>query len=372
MSVIIENLTVRYGDKYILKNFNLKVEDGEFFVILGSSGSGKTTLLRSIAGLIPIDDGRILIDGNDITDLYPSDRNIAMVFQNFALYPHMTVYDNISLNLKIKHVPRDEIRKKVSDVAEILHISQHLQKYPKQLSGGEQQRVGIARAMVRDPSVFLMDEPLSNLDAKLRREMLGELRSFHEKVKKTIIYVCHDQDEAMALADRILVLNQGQIMQLGTPDELYDHPANVFVAGFIGNPPMNILECDAENRSNGTKISIMNSGYLDVDDDLPEGKMFIGIRPELIGFSDHGGISASFDYFINSGLNVEVHAKIGDTPIRAVIPKEEIPANLRDLRNGESVYLKVKPGTVYLYDRESGSIVREVDYGASREIKKAD
>nr|WP_297027553.1 ABC transporter ATP-binding protein [Thermoplasma sp.] len=361
-----------YGDKYILKNFNLKVEDGEFFVILGSSGSGKTTLLRSIAGLIPIDEGRIYIDGNDVTDLYPSDRNISMVFQNFALYPHMTVFDNISLNLKIKHVPRDEIKRKVDEVADILHIGQHLQKYPKQLSGGEQQRVGIARAMVRDPSVFLMDEPLSNLDAKLRREMLGELRSFHEKVKKTIIYVCHDQDEAMALADRILVLNQGQIMQMGTPDDLYDHPSNVFVAGFIGNPPMNILECDAEERPDGSRIYVMDAGHLDMDDKIPSGKLFIGLRPEIIGLAEHEGISASFDYFINSGLNAEIHARIGDTPVRAVIPKEEMPANLRDLRNGETIHLKVKPGTVYFYDKIDGSIVKEVDYGASREIKKAD
>ncbi|PYB68412.1 ABC transporter ATP-binding protein [Thermoplasma sp. Kam2015] len=372
MSVIIQNLSVRYGDKEILSNFNLKVDDGEFFVILGSSGSGKTTLLRSIAGLIPVDSGRIYIDDSDVTDLYPSDRNIAMVFQNFALYPHMTVFDNISLNLKIKHVPKEEIRKKVEEVAEILHISQHLDKYPRQLSGGEQQRVGIARAMVRDPSVFLMDEPLSNLDAKLRREMLGELRSFHEKVKKTIIYVCHDQDEAMALADRILVLNQGKIMQMGTPDDLYDHPANVFVAGFIGNPPMNILECDLEHKDEGTRIGISNAGYIDIDEIVPDGKAYIGLRPEILGMSEKDGLSAIFDYSINSGLNVEVHAKIGETPIRAVIPKDEVSSELRDLKNGEMFHVKVKPGRVYLFDRMSGSLIREVDYGTSRKVKEAD
>ncbi|MCL5989334.1 MAG: ABC transporter ATP-binding protein [Candidatus Thermoplasmatota archaeon] len=370
--MIIENLTVRYGEKYILRNFDLKIDDGEFFVILGSSGSGKTTLLRSIAGLIPIEDGHIYIDTNDVTDLYPSDRNIAMVFQNFALYPHMSVYNNISLNLKIIHMPKDEIRKKVNEVANVLHITQHLNKYPKQLSGGEQQRVGIARAMVRNPSVFLMDEPLSNLDAKLRREMLGELRSFHEKVKKTIIYVCHDQDEAMALADRILVLNQGKIVQMGTPDELYDHPADIFVAGFIGNPPMNVLECEAERDVSGTRINVMNSGYLHIDDEIPEGEMYMGLRPEIIGLADRDGIPASFDYFINSGLDVEIHAKVGDVSIRAVIPKEEIPANLRELHNGEIMHLKVKPGAVYFYNKSSGLIVKEVEYGVSRKIKKAD
>ncbi|SMD30528.1 ABC transporter ATP-binding protein [Picrophilus oshimae] len=365
MGIDIEDLNVSYGGNEILKNFNLRINDGEFFVILGSSGSGKTTLLRSIAGLIPIDSGKIYIDGNDVTDLYPSDRNISMIFQNFALYPHMTVFDNISLNLKIRHVPKDEIKKMVNDVTEMLHIKQHLKKYPRQLSGGEQQRVGMARAMIRNPSVFLMDEPLSNLDAKLRREMLGELRSFHEKIKKTIVYVCHDQDEAMALADRILVLNQGNIMQIGTPDDLYEHPLNVFVAGFIGNPPMNIIKCEMENSR-----LIIEDFSIDIDDDL-NGHAYLGIRPEILGLSEKHGIPAAFDYYINSGLNIEVHATIDDSPVRAVIPKEEVQSYIKDFKNGDTIYLSIKPGKLYVFNADSGSIIREVEYGGFKNVERS-
>lgn len=281
----------------------------------------------------------------------------------------MTVFDNIALNLKIKHLPRDQIKKRVEEVASLLHIEKQLKKYPKQLSGGEQQRVGIARALVRDPSVFLMDEPLSNLDAKLRREMLGELRSFHERVRKTTIYVCHDQDEAMALADRIMVLNSGEPAQIGTPDDLYIHPTNLFVASFIGNPPMNLIECDIIKDESSSEI-VLNGVPITTVDHVPGDHAILGIRPEKVNISLKNGVPASFDYFINSGVNVEVHLDMNNILVRALIPREELKLNLRDLSHGDAVFIEIKPGPIYLFSKDSGNLITEVTYDSARNVEK--
>ncbi|MEM0159098.1 MAG: ABC transporter ATP-binding protein, partial [Thermoplasmataceae archaeon] len=343
MGVRVEGLRLRYGEKVALDGIDLTIGDGEFMVILGSSGSGKTTLLRCIAGLIQPTEGRVYIDDVDVTDLYPSDRNVAMVFQNFALYPHMTVFDNISLNLKLKKTPRKEIQEKVSQVARMLKIEDHLKKYPKQLSGGEQQRVGIARAMVRDPSLFLMDEPLSNLDAKLRHEMLGELRTFHERVGKTILYVCHDQDEAVALADRIAIIDHGRIVQMGKPMDLYDHPSNTFVASFLGNPPMNLLKCRLSREGSRTRVLL---GSVEVANlgthELPEGDAVIGVRPENLIVDSGGPIRALFNYSVMAGSSFEINVTVDDTPVKAVIQRNENDPNpLSGIRFNQEIDLRI-------------------------------
>ena len=225
-----------------VQDFNLHIADKEFIVLVGPSGCGKSTTLRMIAGLEDISGGELYIDGKLMNDVEPKDRDIAMVFQSYALYPHMTVYGNMAFSLKLKKVPKDEIDRRVRQAAEILDITQYLDRKPKALSGGQRQRVAIGRAIVRDPAVFLMDEPLSNLDAKLRNQMRAELIKLRERIDTTFIYVTHDQTEAMTLGDRIVIMKDGFIQQIGTPQEVFDHPANLFVAGFIGTPQMNLFD----------------------------------------------------------------------------------------------------------------------------------
>lgn len=374
MGVRIENLRLQYGEKVALDNINLDVNDGEFLVILGSSGSGKTTLLRCISGLIEPTEGSIYIDDVDVTNYYPSDRNVAMVFQNFALYPHMTVYDNISLNLRLKKFPRGEIQKRVEDVARILHIDSYLRKYPKQLSGGEQQRVGLARAMVRDPSVYLMDEPLSNLDAKLRHEMLGELRNFHDRVGKTTIYVCHDQDEAMALADRIVILNSGKIVQIGDPTELYDHPMDAFVASFIGNPPMNLLECQVKNED-GNSVLYFQGNAVTAKADLPDkaSSVILGIRPESLVLDSKGPILADFDYTILSGSNSEINSLAAGKSLKAIVRRDANNIKeISELKHGDPLRFSIGSGTMYVFDAETGQLVKEMNADELKSAEKSD
>lgn len=240
--VLIENVSKKYGDTEVINGLDLEVGDGEFLVLVGPSGCGKSTLLRMIAGLEGITGGTLKIGDRTVNFLEPKDRNIAMVFQNYALYPHMNVYKNISFGLRAQKMPKDQIDKKVNEVAEILELTDLLKRKPAELSGGQRQRVAMGRAMVRDPEVFLFDEPLSNLDAKLRGSMRVEIKKLHERLKKTTIYVTHDQVEAMTLADRIVIMKDGEIQQVGTPMEVYKKPANKFVAGFIGSPEMNFME----------------------------------------------------------------------------------------------------------------------------------
>ena len=249
MSIELKNIRKCYEkDVAVIDDFNLSIEDGDFVVFLGPSGCGKSTLLRIIAGLIDIDGGSIFMDGENITNSLPKDRNMAFVFQNYALYPHMTVSENITVSLKLKKVPKEKIESKLKKIAELLSIEDLLNRYPRELSGGQQQRVALARAIIRSPKAYLMDEPLSNLDAKLRQKMRFEIMKLYEKLKITTIYVTHDQVEAMTMATRVVLLNKGEIIQSGTPTELFDAPNNTFVANFIGNG-MNFFEGEIKDLS---------------------------------------------------------------------------------------------------------------------------
>ncbi len=293
-TVELQSVSKAYGTVKVINDLSLFVNDGEFLALVGPSGCGKSTLLRMIAGLEDITAGTISIDGKIINKLDPKQRNIAMVFQNYALYPHMTVRRNISLNLEIAKVPRKEIQTRVMQAAQLLDIEPLLDRRPGQLSGGQRQRVAMGRAIVRNPTVFLFDEPLSNLDAKLRVQMRAEIKSFHHKVQTTSIYVTHDQIEAMTLADRIVVLNAGNIEQIGTPTELYERPQNTFVANFIGSPAMNFWEGKAIRSAAqdwsvrlDDGIAIPLPSGLNLSQDEP---ILVGVRPENLSFSE-GGIA---------------------------------------------------------------------------------
>ena len=275
-----------YGDTHAVKGVSLDIPEGEFAVLVGPSGCGKSTLLRSIAGLEPIDQGTIAIDGEEITDMRPRDRNIAMVFQNYALYPYMSVYDNISFGLRARKVDEAEVKRRVTEAADMLDIAPLLQRLPRQLSGGQRQRVAIGRAIVRDARLFLFDEPLSNLDAKLRDEMRAEIKRLHQELGKTMVYVTHDQVEAMTLADRIVLLRDGVIEQEGPPLDLFEHPRTRFVAGFLGSPSMNFIP--ARLAGGGDQASILID---DIDLPLPDARVgrlkdhlgkevLLGLRPE--------------------------------------------------------------------------------------------
>lgn len=279
-SLKIDNISKSFnkGETRAIANFNLSVEDGDFVVIVGSSGCGKSTLLRIVAGLESPDKGSIFLNGEDITNAHASKRNIAMVFQDYALYPHMSVYDNIAFPLKIKKTSKDDIAKRVTEISDMLEIEELLQRKPNKLSGGQKQRVAIGRALVRNPSLFLMDEPLSNLDAKLRAQMREELISIHKKTFATIIYVTHDQTEAMSMATKIVVMDKGLIQQVGTPYNIYFEPKNLFVACFVGAPQMNLLECSINGNEvsfkDGTRFFFENQKYICRD------KLIVGFRPE--------------------------------------------------------------------------------------------
>ncbi len=286
--VKLSHIKKSYGDVEIVKDFDLDIRDKEFMVFVGPSGCGKSTTLRMIAGLEDITGGDLLIGGRRVNDVSPKDRDIAMVFQNYALYPHMTVYENMAFSLKLRHLSKDEIRKKVGEAARVLQLESLLERKPKELSGGQRQRVAMGRALVRNPSVFLLDEPLSNLDAKLRVSMRTEIARLHQSLQTTMIYVTHDQTEAMTLGDRIVVMNDGVIQQCGTPMELYQHPVNQFVAGFIGNPPMNFFPVELmenEGRLFASSESILievPQPQADVLRAAGEKEIVFGIRPEAI------------------------------------------------------------------------------------------
>ena len=259
-NIAISNVTKKFDSTEVIHGINLKINDGEFVVLVGPSGCGKTTLLRMIAGLESITDGNISIDDKIINNIKPKERDCAMVFQNYALYPHMKVAANMGFSLKIKKASKEEINKKVKDVAKILEIEDYLERYPRQLSGGQRQRVAMGRAIVRNPKVFLFDEPLSNLDAKLRVQMRTQIKLLHARLKTTLVYVTHDQVEAMTMADKIVVMNEGLVEQTGSPLELYDKPSNVFVAGFIGSPSMNMLNASINSNS----INLGNAGSIPI------------------------------------------------------------------------------------------------------------
>ena len=323
------NLQITKDGVVAVQEFNLDIADKEFIVLVGPSGCGKSTTLRMIAGLEEISSGELYIDGEYMNDVAPKDRDIAMVFQSYALYPHMTVYDNMAYSLKIKHTPKDEIDRKVREAAEILDITQYLKRKPKALSGGQRQRVAIGRAIVRNPKVLLMDEPLSNLDAKLRNQMRAEIIKLRKRIDTTFIYVTHDQTEAMTLGDRIVVMKDGFIQQIGTPQEVYDHPRNLFVSGFIGTPQMNYF--DAKLIKENGKYAVVSDGYKTVLADekqermaakgIEEQDVILGVRPDHIIIGE-GGIKGKVDVSELMGPSCHLHMTVGDNDVIAIVPTE--------------------------------------------------
>ncbi|MFC1528039.1 ABC transporter ATP-binding protein [Candidatus Neomarinimicrobiota bacterium] len=310
-------------DNVVIKDFSLNIKDGEFVVLVGPSGCGKSTLLRMIAGLETPTEGNILIDDQIVNTIAPKDRNVAMVFQNYALYPHMSVFDNLAFGLRLRKFNKVDIRERVYKAAEILKISSLLARKPKQLSGGERQRIALGRAIVRDPSVFLFDEPLSNLDAKLRVHMRAEIKKLHQQLKTTMVYVTHDQVEAMTIGDRIIILNDGIIQQIGTPLDVYKNPANIFVAGFIGSPPMNFIPGEmGDNVFSFDNIKIKVPNGIIQKSSKESKKIVIGIRPEDINFLKKG-----FDYnlFFEEQLGNEslIYLNVGDQNLVVRVKQDE-------------------------------------------------
>ncbi|ABL78547.1 ABC transporter ATP-binding protein [Thermofilum pendens] len=352
MSVELRNVTKRFGEVAAVYNVNLRVESGEFFVLLGPSGSGKSTLLRIIAGLEEPDEGEVIIGGRVVNDVDPSERDIAFVFQNYALYPHMTVYDNIAFPLRMRKVPKDQIHARVLEVASMLGLTNHLSKYPYQLSGGEQQRVALARAIVRKPRVFLLDEPLSNLDAKLRVKLRFELRKLlHDELKTTTIYVTHDQVEAMTMADRVGVINRGQLVQVGTPDELFEKPSNTFVAGFIGTPPMNFLPARVAEKTLRLGNLAIRSEELE---GLAEGEVILGIRPQHLEVGEEG-LPVRVVGVERLGTGSILHGVFEGFEVTAYSEKRE---HAQPELNAE---VRLKPvGPLYLFDSRSEELLRVV------------
>ncbi len=359
VSVKLDHLSKYFGSVKAVDNLNLKIKDGEFIALLGPSGCGKTTTLLMIAGIYKPTKGRIFFDDVDVTEWPPKDRNVGMVFQSYALYPHMKVYDNIAFPLKLKKVPKQEIDKRVKSVAKMLQIDHLLDRYPRQLSGGQQQRVALARALVKDAYVLLMDEPLSNLDAKLRVMMRAEIKRLQKELKITTIYVTHDQVEAMSMADRIAVMNEGKLQQFSTPDELYNKPINVFVAGFIGAPPMNLIDATFVEKSDGYYVDA-GSFQLKLREDL--GKMakknltsteiIFGVRPEhLIISTTPAEPDRSIEGFVYVleplGRDLIVNVKIGEHIIKAI-------ANPGlTLTPGQKVWLVIDYDKIHIFDKKT-------------------
>ena len=346
--IIIKNLEKSFGDNKVINNFNIDIEDGEFIVLVGPSGCGKSTLLRMISGLESIDQGEIFLDSKLINNLIPSKREIAMVFQSYALYPHMNVFENMSFGLKMEKIPKNEINQKVNHAANTLQIEDLLERKPKQLSGGQRQRVAIGRAITRSPKVFLFDEPLSNLDAALRSEMRVEISKLHKKLSTNIIYVTHDQIEAMTLADRIVVLNKGNIEQFGTPNEIYSNPNNIFVAEFIGSPKMNIIKINKEQVINSNTLDIFDN-KITFENYKFKDEIYLGIRPEHISLKNKYEIQVKvkIDLVENLGFEKIIYAKESNNQI--VIKSSE---NL----NEHTLNISLPKDKVLFFDKDKNRI----------------
>jgi len=352
-SIEVRGLVKRYGDVTVLDGIDLAIEPGEFLVLVGPSGCGKSTLLRCIAGLEDITDGELIIDGKRSNDVHPRDRDLAMVFQSYALYPHMTVAQNMGFSLTVRRMKREEIAKRVEEAADRLGLTKLLDRYPKQLSGGQRQRVAVGRAIVRQPRGFLFDEPLSNLDAALRGQMRVELRKLHRELGVTMIYVTHDQVEAMTLADRIAILEGGKLLQLGTPSELFERPDCRFVAGFIGSPSMNFLEGTFDPsgpvvKGEGFEIALP-APYAELGE---RRDVTAGIRPTDLVLGG-GGCEAVVEVTERLGWESYVHVRIGGT--EAVAQVESQAADT--LSPGSQVTFRVEAGAVHLFDRD-GEVIR--------------
>ncbi|WP_023648328.1 sn-glycerol-3-phosphate ABC transporter ATP-binding protein UgpC [Candidatus Pelagibacter ubique] len=323
------NIHKSFGNNKIINNFNLKGKEDEFLVLVGPSGCGKSTLLRMIAGLEQIDEGEIFINDQLVNELHPSKRETAMVFQSYALYPHMNVYENMSFGLKIEKRSKEEIEQKVMQAAKILKIEELLERKPKQLSGGQRQRVAIGRAITRNPKIFLFDEPLSNLDAALRAEMRVEISKLHNQIKTNMIYVTHDQVEAMTLADRIVILNHGNIEQVGTPDEIYSNPSNIFVAQFIGTPKMNILKITSDNIISNNEIKFLGNSIKIDGINFSKKDYYLGLRPEHLSVSENSEykFNPKVDLIENLGNEKIAYIKMDQYEISAKIPSHHTIEN---------------------------------------------
>lgn len=364
--VVFENIKKIYpGNVLAVKDFNLEIEDKEFIVLVGPSGCGKSTVLRMVAGLEGITDGDLIIDGKKVNDMAPKDRDIAMVFQNYALYPHMTVYENMAVGLKLRKVPKKEIDSKIKSVAKLVNIEELLNRKPRALSGGQQQRVALGRAIVRKPNVFLMDEPLSNLDAKLRVQMRTEIIKLHNELATTFIYVTHDQTEAMTMGNRIVVMKDGMIQQVATPNEVYEKPFNIFVAGFIGSPQMNFIDVKIEEELNcyaifgGIKIELpkdktrllKKNGYI--------GKVVtMGIRPEDIYIGNYFEDDSKLKKF---RVNIDLIEMVGaETFLYFKIEDNNIIARV-DSKNkyyyDERIAFLFDITRIHLFDKETGNAI---------------
>ncbi|MDQ0393175.1 ABC transporter ATP-binding protein [Labrys monachus] len=341
-----------YGAVPILKGIDLSIASGEFVVLVGPSGCGKSTLLRLVAGLEDTSEGEILIDGATVNDLPPKDRDIAMVFQSYALYPHMSVRDNMSYSLKLRRKTRDFIADAVSRAGSKLGLDALQHRKPRQLSGGQRQRVAMGRAIVRQPKAFLFDEPLSNLDARLREQMRFEIRKLHRDLGATSVYVTHDQIEAMTMADRIVAMQSGVIQQVGSPLELYDDPANMFVAGFIGSPAMNFLEAEAQAGEGGVTLSVGSTPVAILPGQVLPAKVIVGIRPERVVLSGQGTVPMRVDLVEPTGLGTVVHLELGGQSLKLFTTDRPV------LVPGETVTLAIAPEDLRLFDPASGARIR--------------
>ena len=347
--VRLTGVSKRFGATEVLKGIDLDIADGEFVVFVGPSGCGKSTLLRTIAGLEAASGGEIAIGGRTVNDLSPSDRGVAMVFQSYALYPHMSVYENMAFGLKLAKADKGEIDQRVRAAAETLNISDYLERKPKALSGGQRQRVAIGRAIVREPEVFLFDEPLSNLDAALRVRMRYEFAALHERLKTTMIYVTHDQVEAMTLADRIVVLNGGRIEQVGRPMELYERPRNLFVGEFIGSPKMNlipgeIVEADARQAKVRTAAGDIVAAGVDGSAGKPGDAVTVGVRPEHLQADVAGGIASRVTFAETLGHATFAYADYAGAPLTVQLSGDRRP------RPGQTLRLRVPAEQAHLFD----------------------
>jgi len=351
------NLLITEEGVVAVQEFNLDIADKEFIVLVGPSGCGKSTTLRMIAGLEEISGGELYIDDKYVNDVAPKDRDIAMVFQNYALYPHMTVRENMAFSLKLKKYPKDEINRKVEEAAEILDITQYLDRKPKALSGGQRQRVAIGRAIVRNPKVFLMDEPLSNLDAKLRNQMRAEIIKLRKKIDTTFIYVTHDQTEAMTLGDRIVIMKDGIIQQIGTPQEVFDHPSNLFVAGFIGTPQMNFF--DAKLINNGEKYAVEIGGItveLSADKqarlaakNVEPQEVVLGVRPDHMDLVE-SGIKGTVDVSEMMGSSVHLHISTEGKDVIVIVPTN---GEVASFPMGTTVSLSFAGNVAHVFSKET-------------------
>lgn len=359
--VVLEEITKKFGDVLAVKDLSLVVQDREFLVLLGPSGCGKTTALRCIAGLEKPDAGKIYIGDRLVNELPPKDRDIAMVFQSYALYPHMSVYDNIAFPLEMKRVPKEEIDGRVRKAAELLRIPHLLKRKPRQLSGGEQQRVALGRSIVREPKVFLMDEPLSNLDAKLRLYMRAELKRLQKELGITTVYVTHDQAEAMTMADRIAVMNRGVLLQLATPGEIYSHPTSSFVGGFLGSPPMNFIDCTFIEKD-GRAFLDASKFTLDISElariikeksSTPE--LVLGVRPEDISVQQERprGDAVEAEVYVVEPLGAQIilDLRIGENILKAESPPDLLP-NIND-----KLWLTFNRKKLHIFDKKTETAI---------------